>query len=147
MTIEKELSLENQVCFALSVAARKVVEASRPVLEPLGITHPQYLVLLVLWEKTPVSLKVLSQRLTLEPGTLSPLVKRLEGLGLVRRKRDLFDERTLSIELTEKGQALKGKARDVPKQVKERLNLSEAQLIELHKQVNAFIVAVDEQTK
>ena len=147
MTIEKELSLENQVCFALSVAARKVVGAYRPVLEPLGITHPQYLVLLVLWEKTPVSLKVLSQRLTLEPGTLSPLVKRLEGLGLVRRKRDLFDERTLSIELTEKGQALKGKARDVPKQVKERLNLSEAQLIELHKQVNAFIVAVDEQTK
>ena len=147
MTIEKELSLENQVCFALSVAARQVVGAYRPVLEPLGITHPQYLVLLVLWEKTPVSLKVLSQRLTLEPGTLSPLVKRLEGLGLVRRKRDLFDERTLSIELTEKGQALKEKARDVPKQVKERLNLSEAQLIELHKQVNAFIVAVDEQTK
>ena len=94
------LALENQVCFALSLASRSVVAAYRPVLEPLGLTHPQYLVMLTLWEHEPLSIKGLSELLQLDPGTLSPLVKRIEALGYVRRSRSAADERTLEIVLT-----------------------------------------------
>ena len=82
------LALERQVCFALSVAARNVVAVYRPVLEPLGLTHPQYLVMLALWQHGPLSVKDLSGLLQLDPGTLSPLLKRLEAAGLLRRERD-----------------------------------------------------------
>ena len=82
------LALERQVCFALSVAARNVVAVYRPVLEPLGLTHPQYLVMLALWQHGSLSVKDLSGLLQLDPGTLSPLLKRLEAAGLLRRERD-----------------------------------------------------------
>ena len=85
---EDMLALERQVCFALSVAARNVVAVYRPVLEPLGLTHPQYLVMLALWQHGPLSVKDLSGLLQLDPGTLSPLLKRLEAAGLLRRERD-----------------------------------------------------------
>ena len=79
------LKLENQLCFALVTAARNVVAIYRPILEPLGLTHPQYLVMLALWERSPRSLGELAEELALEPATLSPLVKRLEAQGLVMR--------------------------------------------------------------
>src|SRR4051794_3619908 len=82
------LALDRQVCFALSVAARNVVAVYRPVLEPLGLTHPQYLVMLALWERGPLSVKDLSGLLQLDPGTLSPLLKRLEAADLLRRGGD-----------------------------------------------------------
>src|SRR5688500_7830901 len=85
---EDMLALERQVCFALSVAARNVVAVYRPVLEPLGLTHPQYLVMLALWQHGPLSVRELSGLLQLDPGTLSPLLKRLEAAGYVRRDRD-----------------------------------------------------------
>ena len=95
------LALEQQVCFALSVAARNVVAVYRPWLEPMGLTHPQYLVMLALWQHGPLSVKTLSRLLQLDPGTLSPLIKRLEAAGLLRRDRDPRDERALAIALTE----------------------------------------------
>src|SRR5882672_8601208 len=85
--VRDPLSLEDQVCFALSVAARGIVGVYRPVLEPLGLTHPQYLVMLALWEHGEVSVKELSALLQLEPATVSPLVKRLEAIGYVGRRR------------------------------------------------------------
>ena len=85
------LALEQQVCFALSVAARNVVAVYRPWLEPMGLTHPQYLVMLALWQHGPLSVKALSRLLQLDPGTLSPLIKRLEAAGLLRRNRDPRD--------------------------------------------------------
>src|SRR4051812_21632291 len=97
------LALERQVCFALSVAARNVVAVYRPVLEPLGLTHPQYLVMLALWQHGTLSVKELSGLLQLDPGTLSPLLKRLEAAGLLRRERDPRDQRNLALALTEKG--------------------------------------------
>src|SRR5689334_24700436 len=81
------LALENQVCYGLAVAARSVIALYRPVLEPLSLTHPQYLVMLALWEREPRSVKDLSEALQLEPATLSPLLKRLETTGYVERKR------------------------------------------------------------
>ena len=81
------LELERQVCFALAVASRSVVSIYRPLLEPLRLTHPQYLVMLALWQYAPLSVTTLSQRLQLEPATLSPLLKRLEAVGYLRRDR------------------------------------------------------------
>ena len=97
------LALERQVCFALSVAARGVVAVYRPLLEPMGLTHPQYLVMLALWEHEPLSVRELSGLLQLDPGTLSPLLKRLEAAGYLRRERDPADERILAVALTAAG--------------------------------------------
>ncbi|MCP2637072.1 MarR family transcriptional regulator [Microbacterium sp. HD4P20] len=111
------LKLDNQVCFALVTAARNVVGIYRPILEPLGLTHPQYLVMLALWEDSPRSLGDLAAALALEPATLSPLVKRLEVQGRVTRTRRATDERILDIDLTPAGLALRGEALDVPRRV------------------------------
>ena len=117
------LALEEQVCFALSVAARNVVAVYRPLLEPMGLTHPQYLVMLALWQHGPLSVKDLSRLLQLDPGTLSPLVKRLEGAGLVRRERDPRDERALAISLTDAGRALREQAERIPAGIVDRLGM------------------------
>jgi DNA-binding MarR family transcriptional regulator len=116
------LALEHQVCLALSVAARSVVAVYRPLLEPMNLTHPQYLVMLALWQSAPLSVKELSRMLQLDPGTLSPLLKRLETAGLVRRERDPLDERQLAVSLTEAGQALRAQAERIPPAVVERLD-------------------------
>jgi MarR family transcriptional regulator, organic hydroperoxide resistance regulator len=126
------LQLESQVCFALSVAARNVVAVYRPFLEPMGLTHPQYLVMLALWQHGPSSVKRLSALLQLDPGTLSPLVKRLEQAGLVRRDRDPRDERSLAIALTEEGRALRARAQRIPAGIVERLGMDLAELTALH---------------
>src|SRR3954447_15184152 len=110
---EDMLALERQVCFALSVAARNVVAVYRPVLEPLGLTHPQYLVMLALWQHGPLSVKELSRLLQLDPGPLSPLLKRRESAGLRRRERDTKDQRTLALALTDKGTALRAHAEKI----------------------------------
>lgn len=114
---EAMLKLDNQLCFALVTAARNVVAIYRPILEPLGLTHPQYLVMLALWEKSPRPLGDLAAELAMEPPTLSPLVKRLEAQGLVSRTRSARDERVLDIGLTDAGRALREQALTVPAQV------------------------------
>ena len=122
------LALERQVCFALAVASRTVVALYRPVLEPMGLTHPQYLVMLALWERSPRSLRELSELLHLDPGTLSPLVKRLERAGLVTRERDPRDERNLALTLTRQGRALRRRAKKVPGEIVRRLGMPVAEL-------------------
>lgn len=114
---EAMLKLDNQVCFALVTAARNVVAIYRPILEPLGLTHPQYLVMLALWERSPRPLGDLAADLAMEPPTLSPLVKRLEALGLVSRTRSSRDERVLDVGLTAAGRELREQALAVPAQV------------------------------
>lgn len=122
---DDRLTLEQQVCFTLAVAAREVVSLYRPLLEPLGLTHPQYLVMVTLWEtEHPVSIKQLSQLLKLEAPTLSPLLKRLQSAGLVERHRDPTDERSLKISLTDRGRALRAQAVGVPAAIIERLGMS-----------------------
>ena len=135
------LALDRQVCFALAVAAREVVALYRPVLEPLGLTHPQYLVMLALWERDPRSLRDLADTLALDPGTLSPLVKRLEAAGLVQRARDRADERLLAVTLTAAGRRLRTQALEVPAQIVERLGLPLAELERLNTALRSVIAA------
>jgi DNA-binding MarR family transcriptional regulator len=127
------LALERQVCFALAVATRSVLSVYRPILEPMGLTHPQYLVMLALWGKSPLAVKELIEMLQLDGPTLSPLLKRLETAGLVIRSRDPDDERQLRIALTGKGRALREQALNVPPAVVAKLGMSLGDLEELHK--------------
>ena len=127
------LALERQVCFALSVATRSVLSVYRPVLEPMGLTHPQYLVMLALWGQSPLAVKELIEMLQLDGPTLSPLLKRLEAAGLLTRTRDPGDERQLRIDLTPHGRALRQQALNVPPAVTAKLGMSLADLQELHK--------------
>jgi DNA-binding MarR family transcriptional regulator len=129
---EDMLALDRQVCFALAVAARNVIAVYRPVLEPLGLTHPQYLVMLALWQYGSLSVKDLSGLLQLDPGTLSPLLKRLEAAGLLRRERDPKDQRNLALALTDKGKALREQAEKIPAGIVQRLNMPVQELMELH---------------
>jgi DNA-binding MarR family transcriptional regulator len=140
-TVENPLALQEQVCFALAVASRSVVALYRPVLEPMGLTHPQYLVMLALWERQPVSVRELSHLLQLDPGTLSPLLKRLESSGLVRRERNPHDERALAVELTREGRALRRRALEVPPAIVERLGMDIDELKTLQRRLTRVIEA------
>ncbi|MBT9470401.1 MAG: MarR family transcriptional regulator [Pseudomonadota bacterium] len=113
-TVGDRLRLDNQLCFALYAASGLVTRAYRPLLEPLGLTYPQYLVMLALWEQAPRTVKALGQALELDSGTLTPLLKRLESAGFVTRTRDVQDERRVQIALTQAGEALREKAAEVP---------------------------------
>jgi len=125
------LKLDNQLCFAIVTAARNVVSIYRPILEPLGLTHPQYLVMLALWEQSPRSLGELAEELAMEPATLSPLVKRLEAQGRVSRTRRADDERVLEIGLTAAGRDLRTPALAVPEQVMAKVGMDAAALAAL----------------
>src|ERR1051325_710765 len=135
------LALEQQVCFALSVAARSVVAVYRPLLEPMGLTHPQYLGMLALWQYGPLSVRRRSELLALDPGTLSPLLKRLEAVGYLRRERNPEDERSLAITLTDAGRALRERATGIPPAVVERLGLPVDELQVLHAALTRVIAA------
>jgi MarR family transcriptional regulator, organic hydroperoxide resistance regulator len=117
------LALEAQVCFALAAASRSVIALYRPVLEPLGLTHPQYLVMLALWQRSPRTVRDIGEALSLEPATLSPLLKRLEAIGYITRHRKVDDERALDVELTEAGRELRSRALQVPGTIVARLGM------------------------
>ncbi|WEK60131.1 MAG: MarR family transcriptional regulator [Candidatus Microbacterium colombiense] len=133
------LRLENQLCFALVTAARNVVAIYRPILEPLGLTHPQYLVMLALWESAPRSLNDLAAELAVEPATASPLVKRLEAEGLIVRQRSTEDERRLDITLTDAGRALRERALDVPGQVMSAVGMDVGEISALRDGLGPFV--------
>lgn len=138
---EDLLQLDRQVCFALAVAARDVIGLYRPVLAPLGLTHPQYLVMLALWERSPRRVKDIAEALSLDPATLSPLLKRLEQAGLLRRAAHEDDDRSLAITLTDEGRALREQALNVPPQIISRLGMSVPELENLHAALTRVIAA------
>lgn len=142
---DEDLLLERQLCFALTVASRSVVGAYKPVLDKLGLTHPQYLVMLALWERSPRSLKDIADALLHEPATLSPILRRLEQAGLVTRKRLPGNERTLAIALTDRGGELRNQALAVPGTMMERLGLTRDQVAELHGAMTRLIEATQRQ--
>lgn len=128
-TGDDALRLERQLCLTLAIASREVVSLYRPLLEPLGLTHPQYLVMVALWQSDgPLPVKGLSQLLTLEAPTLSPLLKRLEAAGFVERRRDPADARSTLVDLTPQGDALRQRAAKVPAAVFERIGMSTGEL-------------------
>ena len=114
---QKNLQLDDQLCFALYAATNTITRAYRPLLEQIGLTYPQYLVMLVLWEGDGVTVGQIGERLALDSGTLTPLLKRLEATGLVQRLRDAADERRVLLRLTAAGRALKTRAARVPLKV------------------------------
>jgi len=139
--MDDPLALDRQVCFALAAASRSVIGLYRPVLEPLGLTHPQYLVMLALWERSPRTVRDLGETLLLEPATLSPLLKRLEASGLVTRERNPVDERSLDVELTEAGRALRDEAEKVPGQIVARLGMNVPELERIRDDLTTLIAA------
>ncbi|QNE13464.1 MarR family winged helix-turn-helix transcriptional regulator [Pseudarthrobacter sp. NBSH8] len=138
---DDDLRLEQQLCFALTVASRSVVGAYKPVLEKLGLTHPQYLVMLCLWESAPRTLRSISEALVQAPATISPLLRRLEEAGFVTRQRVDGNERSLAVGLSPAGAALRQQAIAVPGTMMERLGLTREQVGELHKSMMGLIAA------
>ncbi|SDW56800.1 MarR family winged helix-turn-helix transcriptional regulator [Marinobacter mobilis] len=145
---EQVLALDNQTCFALYAANRAMTALYRPVLATLGLTYPQYLVMLVLWEaesrEGAVRVSFVGQRLRLDTGTLTPLLKRLEGQGLIQRQRDADDERVVQVALTGKGRLLKAQAREVPGQLLCGSGLDPQRLASLRDELRSLLVLLDE---
>lgn len=138
------LRLDNQLCFALYAASRAMTQAYQPLLAPLGLTYPQYLALLVLWEEDGVPVKRLGERLHLDSGTLTPLLKRIEAQGLVTRERSAEDERVVEIRLTAKGRALKKRAGEIPGAVLCKTNLTLPDLARLRDELGQLTATIRE---
>lgn len=117
------LKLENQLCFPLYASSREVIKKYKKLLDPLGLTYTQYIVMMVLWDKTSVNVKALGERLHLDSGTLSPLLKKMEAQGIVTRYRDDKDERNVIVNITPEGERLKEKANSIPENISSCFNL------------------------
>ncbi|NQX14030.1 MarR family transcriptional regulator [Microbacteriaceae bacterium VKM Ac-2855] len=130
-----ELTIDDQICFALYSASRALTSRYREFLAPLGVTYPQYLVLLVLWEDEPLTVSALGERLHLDSGTVSPLLRRLEASGLVTRRRLPNDERSVEVRLTPEGRALQPQAEGIPAQVCAATGLELPDIIALRDQI------------
>ena len=135
---DQALRLDNQLCFALYSASLAMTKLYKPLLDELGLTYPQYLALLVLWEQDGVSVSELGQRLSLDSGTLTPLLKRLEAAGLLTRLRDAEDERRVRVVLTADGRALKTEARRIPGCILAATQCDLSEVALLTKQVQAL---------
>jgi MarR family transcriptional regulator, organic hydroperoxide resistance regulator len=145
-TADLALRLDNQICFAVYSAAHAFNRVYKPLLDKLGLTYPQYLVMLVLWEGDDVTVKDIGERLFLDSGTLTPLLKRLEAAGLIKRTRSTEDERQVLIALTPQGQALQEKASSVPPSILaasacsvEELSVMKGEIAALRDRLNAAV--------
>jgi DNA-binding MarR family transcriptional regulator len=138
------LRLDQQLCFAVHVAARAYDGLYRRILAATGLTYPQYLVMLVLWEHGELSVKRLGEFLRLDSATLSPLLKRMEAAGLVHRERSAHDERSVTVVLTANGRALRKRARSVPLRAFEATGLSLEELIEMRTRLHRLTTALDD---
>ena len=137
--MKDSLSLKNQVCFPIYALAKEVISQYRPLLDELDVTYPQYLVLMVLWGNPEQTVGQLGEKLFLDSGTLTPLLKRMEQKDMVFRKRSSIDERIVNLSLTEKGIALKAKAKDIPQHLKESIGVSTEELIELKRIITKIL--------
>jgi DNA-binding MarR family transcriptional regulator len=134
--------LNRQVCFAMYSASRAATAAYRPMLEELGLTYPQYLAMMVLWEEQPRGVRELGEELGLDSGTLSPLLKRLEALGFVERRRSAADERRVEVFLTPAGSALSTRAAGIPQRLADAAGLSAAELDQLRETLSRLAAAL-----
>lgn len=131
MEQQESLKLQNQLCFPLYVIAKEITGLYRPFLDELDITYPQYLVMMVLWENEGLSVNHIGEKLYLDSGTLTPLLKRLETKGFILRKRKKEDERVVEVFTTETGKALKAKACEIPEKIYKKIDVSEQDWIDL----------------
>jgi len=137
--LKDPLLLDNQLCYALYAAAHRMTKSYRPMLERMGLTYPQYLVLLVLWESDGITVSEIGRRLRLDSGTLTPVLKRLESSGLLNRSRRQSDEREVEIALTDQGRSLRSEAVAVRQSVMCQLNMSEPEIQAMRADLNALI--------
>jgi MarR family transcriptional regulator, organic hydroperoxide resistance regulator len=135
---QEHRKIDDMLCFALYAASRAAMDIYRPLLEELDLTYPQYLVMIVLWEHKVCSVKEIGHILHLDSGTLSPLLKRLESAGLIKRQRRLKDERVVDISLTERGIALQDRAEEVPTKVRCRYDIEIGEYTELLERIKKF---------
>ncbi|WP_405736224.1 MarR family transcriptional regulator [Streptomyces sp. NBC_00028] len=137
------LRLDQQICFSLHAASRAFNGVYRVILKDLGLTYPQYLVMLVLWEQGDLPVKKLGEHLRLDSGTLSPLLKRLEAAGLVHRERSVRDERSVEVRLTEQGRALREHALQVPRRIAGATGFDVDEIRELRARLDELTTALD----
>lgn len=141
------MRLDNQICFALHAASRAFDALYRTTLRDVGLTYPQYLVMLVLWEHDELSVKEVGDQLRLDSGTLSPLLKRLESAGLVRRERSARDERSVTVRATEEGRALRDRVCPLPSQIVDATGMSLSELKQLQGKLRGLTDALDATTR
>ncbi|WP_346884178.1 MarR family transcriptional regulator [Clostridium sp. UBA4395] len=137
------IKLENQICFSLYAASREVIKLYKSILDKHNLTYTQYLAMLVLWEEEKMTVKDIGKRLHLDSGTLTPLLKKLESMGLITRHRDVNDDRVVIIELTEAGLKLKSEILDVPGEVFCRLNISNDEAKELKRNLDNLLQSLE----
>src|SRR6056297_124438 len=133
------LKLENQLCFPLYAVSKKITNLYRPILKPLGLTYTKYITMMALWEKDKISVKELGEKLYLDSGTLTPLLKKLENQKFIERKRNPKDERNLIVTLTQKGETLKDQALKVPQEISSCIDISTKDAQELHRILHSIL--------
>lgn len=133
------LKLDNQICFSLYALSREIIKLYKPILDEYNLTYTQYVVMLVLWEERKATVKHLGKRLHLDSGTLTPLLKKLEGMELITRYRDENDDRVVIAELTEKGCSLREKAKDVPSKMMCNINIPKEKAIDLKRSLDELL--------
>ncbi|WP_424769250.1 MarR family winged helix-turn-helix transcriptional regulator [Paenibacillus sp. sgz302251] len=146
MDSNEALKLDNQICFAFYACSREITKLYRPMLEEIDLTYTQYVTMLALWEQDHVTVTALGNKLYLDSGTLTPLLKKLEAAGHVTRTRDRNDERSVIVELTEQGKALKEKAVDIPAQIACKLDGNPEEGAALLKQMHEFLHRLQQST-
>lgn len=145
MNSDEILKLDNQLCFAMYTCAREITKVYRPYLEKIGLTYTQYITMMVLWETPVLSVKDLGIRLFLDSGTLTPLLKKLESSGFIKRERDPLDERSVIVSITTSGQELKNHAKDIPEKIFCSSGLSVTEAIVLREQLKKIILQINAQ--
>ncbi len=142
-----QLLLDNQICFSLYACSREIIKKYKPMLDPLGITYTQYITLLVLWETPQINFKQLAERLKLDSGTLTPLLKKMEQAGLVKRNRDPLDERSVIITLTDQGLSLKEEAKSIPLVLFDKIDMDIEMAKKVKKELDSLLEALENSEK
>lgn len=137
------IKLDNQVCFSLYAASREIIKLYKPVLDKFNLTYTQYIAMLVLWEDEKSTVKDIGKRLHLDSGTLTPLLKKIESMGLIKRYRDVNDDRVVIVELTEKGKLLKDDITEVPREMVCKINMPKEELLDLKAKLNNLLRSVE----
>ena len=144
MSKYNDLKLDNQLCFSLYAASREVIKRYKPCLDKFNLTYTQYIAMLVLWEDEKTTVKEMGKRLHLDSGTLTPLLKKIESIGLIKRYRDSNDDRVVIVELTEEGRKLKDQITCVPKEIACRININRDEIESLKHELDNLLSKLKE---
>jgi DNA-binding MarR family transcriptional regulator len=139
----ESIKLDNQLCFSLYAASREIIKLYKPVLDKFNLTYTQYVAMLVLWEDEKSTVKDIGKRLHLDSGTLTPLLKKIESMGLITRHRDVNDDRVVIVELTQKGKELKDEILEVPNEMLCKIKISQSELIQTKIHIDSLLKSLD----